>query len=100
MAKEHHARGRYRNAIVDCATAFEIFLAEFISFHAQQSGMSLDEVEAELLKDRTWWREASELAKTVLRGDPLRMDFAGTAEYQNWDRHVRKPRSHRSSKRT
>lgn len=92
LAKEHVHRHRYRNAVVDAATAFEVFLAGLLRSHLTEAGRSENQIEDRFRDARGQYLGVTALAKDVLRSE-LGVDFAGTAEYRHWKHNVRDVRN-------
>jgi len=86
-AQEHLHRNRYRSAAIDAETAFEVMIAEFLRFHLAEIGRSDEEIESVFRDERGGYVSARILAKDVLRSE-LGIDFAGTAEFRDWEANV------------
>lgn len=86
-AKEHVHRSRYRNAVVDAETAFEIFLVRLLRIRLIEAGKSEGAIDAALRDNAGRWRRVEDLARETLRSE-LGIDFATTVEYRDWKRNV------------
>jgi len=91
-AQEHIHRGRFRNAIVDAATAVEVFVSELLRRGLQQRGRTKSAIEGVFTGGRGLPRSVTSLAKSALRSE-LGIDFGATSEYSNWQKHVVHPRN-------
>jgi len=91
-AQEHIHRGRHRNAVVDAATAFEVFLSELLRVCLSDAGRTPGEVDAVFRDAEDRPKTITTLAKDTLRTE-LGVDFASTAEYAAWRAKVAGPRN-------
>ena len=75
--------GRYRNAVVDAETAFEIFLAGLLRIRLAEAGRSDAYIDAALQDNSGRWKDVITIAKDVLSSE-LDVDFVSTVEYRDW----------------